>query len=552
MPAELALPTGHAWPLRPGAATTLQRCLLLAALLHALLVMWVGSVPAGSARSGDGVWGALNVVLQGPAHTATGAAADGRNGQTDATAATTAAQAARTAAAALPAYTGPQGTAPQQRWGGLPRDTAAAELTQTGAAQIGTWNAVATERLAGPNETERPTQPVLQPDPLPKPPATFAAERANTPERVVPAAPEPPVIRTAPEPPVIRTAPAVIAAPVPVPAAPAAPPRPDPPGPPAAQPLPDPPAPPAPPAPPSPTTPLRAVAPRALAATSVTPAAIEPVATPSLAPPALPPVALPPAPVVKAAALPKPEIDALPAPLPLPLPAQATDQATVPALPIRLAAPVEPPPMPAITAAPAVPPAAVPAAVPAVAPAVAPAATPAATHAATQVAPATPPATPSPALPPVPTTAANTPSPTPTPTPTPAATVTPASAAPGVASAAATGLGAAPRADTPRLGAGAPDAGARLGRDVATPPTAASSAPRLNLDLPGARSGQLSSQGARGVLQLLPRPPEGKSKLAESIEKAAKEDCRKAYAGMGLLAVLPLAADAVRDKGCKW
>jgi hypothetical protein len=50
----------------------------------------------------------------------------------------------------------------------------------------------------------------------------------------------------------------------------------------------------------------------------------------------------------------------------------------------------------------------------------------------------------------------------------------------------------------------------------------------------------------------MPHPPETKSKLTEGIEKAAKPDCRQAYAGMGLAAVVPLAIDAARDKGCKW
>jgi hypothetical protein len=66
------------------------------------------------------------------------------------------------------------------------------------------------------------------------------------------------------------------------------------------------------------------------------------------------------------------------------------------------------------------------------------------------------------------------------------------------------------------------------------------------------RGGMISSQGSRGLLQMVPHPPEARTKLAEDIEKAAKADCRKAYGAMGLLAVLPLAADAVRDKGCRW
>jgi hypothetical protein len=42
-------------------------------------------------------------------------------------------------------------------------------------------------------------------------------------------------------------------------------------------------------------------------------------------------------------------------------------------------------------------------------------------------------------------------------------------------------------------------------------------------------------------------------KLGRDIEKAARSDCRSAYSGAGLLAVVPLAIDAARkDGGCKW
>lgn len=99
---------------------------------------------------------------------------------------------------------------------------------------------------------------------------------------------------------------------------------------------------------------------------------------------------------------------------------------------------------------------------------------------------------------------------------------------------------------------GAPEAGPRLGVDVATPASTAPNPPRLNLNLP--RGGELSSRGSSGVLQLLPTPPERKSKLSEDMEKAAKEDCRKAYGEkVGLLAVVPLVLDAARtNKGCRW
>ena len=115
------------------------------------------------------------------------------------------------------------------------------------------------------------------------------------------------------------------------------------------------------------------------------------------------------------------------------------------------------------------------------------------------------------------------------------------------------------RAATPALqgvphAPGAVDAGAQVGHDVATPPAAAASAtPRLNLQLSRPRGGELSRYSSTGVLPVLPRPPERDEKLAREIERAGKTDCRNAYTGMGPLAVIPLALDAVRkDGGCKW
>jgi hypothetical protein len=100
---------------------------------------------------------------------------------------------------------------------------------------------------------------------------------------------------------------------------------------------------------------------------------------------------------------------------------------------------------------------------------------------------------------------------------------------------------------------GAPDAGPRVGADIATPPAPAASTSRLNLDLPRARGGELSRFSAPGVLPLLPRPPDLPDKLARDIQKAGKADCRTAHAGAGVLAVVPLAVDALRkDGGCKW
>ncbi len=108
------------------------------------------------------------------------------------------------------------------------------------------------------------------------------------------------------------------------------------------------------------------------------------------------------------------------------------------------------------------------------------------------------------------------------------------------------------------LGGGAPagavDAGTRLGHDVAgAPALPASAPPRLNLQLARPRGGEISRGQGGGMLAVLPRPPEVGEKLGEQIAKTAKPDCRQAYAGAGLLAVVPLAVEALRkDSGCKW
>ena len=101
--------------------------------------------------------------------------------------------------------------------------------------------------------------------------------------------------------------------------------------------------------------------------------------------------------------------------------------------------------------------------------------------------------------------------------------------------------------------AGAPDAGSRIGHDVATAPSQPASAPKLNLDLQRPRGGELARRGSTGgVLPVMPLPPELPTKLAKDLEKNIRPDCRTAYADRGLAAVAPLAADALKDSGCKW
>ncbi len=108
----------------------------------------------------------------------------------------------------------------------------------------------------------------------------------------------------------------------------------------------------------------------------------------------------------------------------------------------------------------------------------------------------------------------------------------------------ASSAGPAISADNPALSRDAPSAGA----------------PRLDLDAMRNRARDMGSarasegSGPRTVLPFpTPSPEVLKSKEARIFDKALKRpDCRDAYAGFGLAAVVPLVADAISNKGCKW
>lgn len=83
------------------------------------------------------------------------------------------------------------------------------------------------------------------------------------------------------------------------------------------------------------------------------------------------------------------------------------------------------------------------------------------------------------------------------------------------------------------------------------PPGTGASAP-LNLDLHGGGSGPSLGRTRSGLVPMLPAPAEKKTQLETDIEKANRAKCGETYAGAGLLAVIPLAKDAITGKGCKW
>ena len=503
---------------KPQLHAPLKQSLLLAALLHVWLVLLLGNAPGGTAKPGEGVWGRLNITLRAP-----------ENGDPSGT-------------PQLPPVpddnAGPLGQAKQPRFGGVPRPLPTADQpkpTQPGAAQLGIWQAApAVPQAEVPAQPKQSRQPSVEAEALP-------VTR--------------PIASPAPAP---VPAPAILALPEPAP---------------------------------MPAQPARFLVPAPLAVVAI-PSQAVPVQTPLIVPKF---EALPAAPE----ALPMQTPVSVSAAGPGPIELKAFDAATGPtvqrARPAALLSPganqASPqvldfaPVLPALQGRPEAAPFPTPVAAPEVASLAQPPQPPQPGKSLPEPAPlpslsaqplqapsAFKPLTPSalaraPALPPV--SAAPTPVPSPALTPlasTPApAEPAAAKSAPGTSSAteAAPSVSQQDRSQV-RLGQassqdhfGTPDAGSRLGHDVATPPSASASAPQaplqLNLSLPPRpRGGELSGRGSRGVLELLPTPPERKSKLSQDIENAAKQDCRKAYAEGGLLAAVPLAVNALRDKGCRW
>lgn len=508
-------PHRHAPWFRPGRdGARLSRCLLLAALLHLALVLVMGSAPPGSARPGEGVWGRLSLVLSG----VPGPSVD--------------------APSALQGKPGPVGDL------AVPAPRRRAQAARTGLAD-------AAEATPLPGAADHPPGDSL---------TTVQADEGHTP---MPAGVQAPDEGSPPATPgTADEAPAVANAPMLAPPSPAGPPD---------QTLVGLVAPPLPEAwplnervPPAPVP--------AAAAAPATTASAPPVSWGTLAMPAAPPasaplmpppaqaVALPamaplpeplppptrwvqrlaqPAPVASATAQPlviAPSLRLADAPLPVPAAAPLptlSRRAAALAVPKPVQADARPLTPPVLTSLPPV------AAAPERLPAVAPAPEQAATR-------------------------AERPTPVTLTAPAPAASVAAGPMPAGALQASApSGVTAGPLVE----GGGSPAAlavtgiGTRVGLDGAVagptgvePVAGGASGPApLNLGVPGgARAGISAGRALPGILPWVPRPPERKTPLSEAVEQSGRPDCRTAYNGAGLLAVVPLLADAARDKGCRW
>jgi hypothetical protein len=108
-------------------------------------------------------------------------------------------------------------------------------------------------------------------------------------------------------------------------------------------------------------------------------------------------------------------------------------------------------------------------------------------------------------------------------------------------------------APRPRLGPGVEDEIFKPRGDAVPSSPEAGAPPRIDLDATKKRAREIAGDDDyRGVVPAVPPPPDRKSKLAEAIAKAAKPDCRTAYADMGLLAIAPLTISSVGNGGCRW
>jgi len=89
-------------------------------------------------------------------------------------------------------------------------------------------------------------------------------------------------------------------------------------------------------------------------------------------------------------------------------------------------------------------------------------------------------------------------------------------------------------------------------REIVVPSAEPGLAPRIDRDALRARVREIAREGTgqRALVELeLPQPV----RLPKNpFDKAAKPDCRTAYAGLGLLAIPALLASAIADTGCRW
>ena len=102
----------------------------------------------------------------------------------------------------------------------------------------------------------------------------------------------------------------------------------------------------------------------------------------------------------------------------------------------------------------------------------------------------------------------------------------------------------------------APTTNTRENPSITTPDTDTQAKPHLDLDALRVAAVAMEKQRRHGEIEKiqdsLKRDDSFEKQLDEGVKKAQAKDCRQAYTGLGLLALIPLAASVVSDKVCKW
>jgi hypothetical protein len=104
----------------------------------------------------------------------------------------------------------------------------------------------------------------------------------------------------------------------------------------------------------------------------------------------------------------------------------------------------------------------------------------------------------------------------------------------------------------PAVASNAPPAIAVERSQSATPAEVPVNAPAFDIDAARTAARAVAKEEGSGMRSGATLKETREEKLGRSIEKARRHDCKTAYAGMSLLAVIPLAIDTVTDTGCKW
>ncbi len=58
--------------------------------------------------------------------------------------------------------------------------------------------------------------------------------------------------------------------------------------------------------------------------------------------------------------------------------------------------------------------------------------------------------------------------------------------------------------------------------------------------------------GLEGVQQAEQGDHSIETRFGNATARSGRQDCQRAYSGLGILAVVPLVIDTVKDSGCKW